>query len=117
MGCDFYTYYKVCIECKDKEVTEHILEDTRERHYWYEDFPEMDSDFEEADDYRKRYSKCIDRQIEGMLTKYSKKDLYRDGKWLCVPAAVEKYQNILTELKIVESEVVHVWKQGGAHLR
>lgn len=117
MGCDFYTYYKVCIECTDKSVKEYILEDTRERHYFYEGVLERDEDFEEEEEYQTRCQKCYDDQIENTLTKYSKKDLYVDGKWLCVASAIEKYQKILTGLKISESTVVHVWKQGGAHLR
>ena len=53
MGCDFYTYYILCIEYKKdgkSVVHKEVLEDTRERHYFnYE--PERDEDFEEDQEY------------------------------------------------------------------
>ena len=117
MGCDFYTYYKVCIKLEDGTIKEHILWDTRERHYYFEGFPEMDEDFEEYNEYVQRRSKFYDDQIDDALRRYMKKDIYRDSKWLCVESAIPKYKNIITDLKIPEGDDMHIWKQGGAQLR
>jgi hypothetical protein len=118
MGCDFYTYYKVCIECKDKTVKEHILEDTRERRYFYEFVEEWDEDFETEWEYTKRRNADYDEQIDRVLAdNYKTKELYKDGKWLCLAHAIEKYKEIFKDLEIAEETVVRVWKQGGAHMR
>jgi hypothetical protein len=118
MGCDFYTYYKVCIECKDGSVKEYILEDTRERRYFYEITQEWDEDFETEWEFAKRRNAELDEQIDRVLAdNYKTKELYKDGKWLCLHQAVEKYKKIFTDLEVGEDTVVRVWKQGGAHMR
>jgi hypothetical protein len=126
MGCDFYTYYRVCVELTNKRVKRYVLEDTRERHYWTEfvEPVEYDEDFEPDEEYYKRVEEnrklsqeCNDRQIERELASYTTKDLYKDNKWLCVESSVKKYRDILTYLKVSEKDVVRIWKEGGAELR
>lgn len=119
MGCDFYTYYKVCIEYKKDEemkVKEHILEESRERHYFWEDL-EWDEDFEDRNDYFERCHKHRNDQIDQELSRYKNVHLYKNNRWLCIVEAKEKYQNLLKKLDIPESSVTQIWKQGGFHMR
>ena len=119
MGCDYYTYYVLCIQYKkngeiitDKE----ILEDTRERHYFHYDL-KRDEDFEEEDEYMKRCQVYEDSQIEYTLAEYKSKEILKDGKWLCVQSAQEKYTEMCKELKINLEDIQSIWKEGGYHYR
>jgi hypothetical protein len=116
MGCDYYTYYRIRVELTDKSTKQYVLEDTRERHYWTE-FVERDEDFESDEDYHRKSQECCDRQIEGELARYTTKNLYKDGKWLCVESSIKKYRDILAYLKVSEKDIVRIWKEGGAELR
>jgi hypothetical protein len=119
MGCDFYTYYKVCIEYKKGEemkLEEHEVEESRERHYFW-DSPEWDEDFEDRNDYFERCHKQRNDQIEAELSRYKNAHLYKNKQWLCVVDAKNKYQNLLKKLDVSESSVIQIWKQGGFHMR
>jgi len=116
MGCDFYTYYVMNIELTDRSIQKYILIDTRERHYWTE-FVERDEDFDDDEEYHRKSQECCDMQIERELAHYITKDLYKDGKWLCVESSIKKYRDILAYLKVSEDCAVRMWKEGGAELR
>jgi hypothetical protein len=113
MGCDFYTYYVLCIKCKDGRLIEDTLESTRERHWFYDDRKSYDSDFDdEAYDYN-----TYDAQMKQALQKYPRKDLYKDNNWLCTEYALDKYRGMFPALKVREDDILEVWKQGGAERR
>jgi hypothetical protein len=114
MGCDFYTYYIMCIECTDKSISKYIIHDTLQRHYW-DEFVNRDEDFDD-EDFNKQYKEYCDMHIKRELALYITKDLYNDGKWLCTEYAVSKYRDILDKLKISEKDVIHIWKQGESQL-
>lgn len=119
MGCDFYTYYVVRIEYKDGDKTEvksQEIESTRERHYFWE-IDGRDEDFEELNDYYKRYSSQRERQIENELSQYPRKDIYKDGKWLCIESSKEKYIKYCNGMEIPEEAVISIWKEGDFHYR
>jgi hypothetical protein len=114
MGCDYYTYYKVCVRHGENEdVEEYILEETREPHYFFE-CSERDEDFEEEEDYQIRRRAYYDNQIIEARVRHTQKVIYDEGKWLCMTSAIEKYRTILAKLNVAESDVVSIWKQGGA---
>jgi hypothetical protein len=119
MGCDFYTYYVVYIEYKSNgevKIKKYEIEDTRERHYFWDD-PDWDEDFESRTDYYERVNIIHERQVEEALAKYKTAHLYKDNKWLCIPDAVEKYRVILNKYGIIEDSVTQIWKQGDFHYR
>lgn len=119
MGCDFYTYYVVYIEYKKDgfvKVKKYEIEDSRERHYFWEDI-EWDEDFESRNDYYERVNILHDKQVKEALAKYRMAHLYKEKKWLCIPEAVERYRNILSKYGITEDSVVQIWKQGDFHYR
>jgi hypothetical protein len=119
MGCDFYTYYEVCIEYKKDDKTKvktQILEDTRDRHYFWE-IKERDEDFEELNDYYERCHLERKRQIDDELSRYEKKEIYKDGKWLCIESSREKYINMYKKMGILDENIISIWKQGGFNYR
>ena len=119
MGCDYYTYYVLYIQYKkDNETITHkeILEETRDRHYIYY-IPERDTDFEEEDEYMKRCHTYRNDHMQNSLSKYTPKDILKDGKWLCVQSAQEKYKELCKELELEFDTVVAIWKEGGYHYR
>ncbi len=119
MGCDYYTYYKICIQYRKGDtvyIEEEIDEDTRQRHYFYYE-EEIDPDFEELDDYNKRRNSEYKNQIFIQLQRYTKKDIFKDNKWLCIESAKEKYLNMCKENNISESDVIAIWKEGDYHYR
>lgn len=119
MGCDFYTYYKLCIEYKNGDqvnVKEYVFEETKERHYFWEDL-EWDNDFEERNDYYERCHIYRNEQIKQELLRYTNEHLYKHNKWLCVFDAKDKYSQLLKKFGIKEESVIQIWKQGDAHLR
>ena len=118
MGCDFYTYYVVRIEykkCDKTEVKSVMIQNTRQRHYFWE-MNARDEDFEELDDYYERWHIEKQRQVDNELSQYSRKDIYRDGKWLCIERAREKYINMY-KLEIDEKDVICIWKEGDFQFR
>jgi hypothetical protein len=118
MGCDFYTFYKICIEYSKNEkikIEDHILDETRERHYFNE--CERDEDFEEVNDYYERQIEERRQQIDSLLENYKITQIYKDKTWLCIPSAQEKYQNILKKYGIAEKDVIKIWKQGDFMMR
>lgn len=120
MGCDFYTYYVVRIEYKKSDKTEIILKelsDTRERHDFWETQRYWSEDFEELNDYYARCKQERQRQIDKELSNYPRKDLYKDGKWLCIASSKEKYLKICKENEIEEVDIIAIWKEGDYHLR
>ena len=119
MGCDFYTYYEVCIEYKKgnkTKIKKEILEDTRNRHYFWE-IRERDEDFEELNDYYNRCNMERQRQVDDELSRYEKKIIYKDGKWLCIESSKEKYINMYKKYDISEENIISIWKKGGFHFR
>lgn len=119
MGCDYYTYYKICIQYRKGdtvEIEEEIDEDTRQRHYFYYE-EEIDPDFEELDDYNKRRNSEYKNQIDNQLQRYVKKDIFKDNKWLCIESAKEKYLDMCKENEIPESAIIAIWKEGDYHYR
>jgi hypothetical protein len=119
MGCDFYTYYVVRIEYKkgdEIEVESEKIEDTRERHYFWE-IEGRDPDFEELNDYYERRHREREKQIDNELSHYPKKDIYKNGKWLCIESSKGKYIKICKNLDIAEKDVIGIWKEGDFHYR
>jgi hypothetical protein len=119
MGCDFYTYYVVRIEYKkdgETKVESEEIEDTRERHYFWE-IDGRDSDFEELNDYYERCHRERQNQIDNELSHYPRKDIFKNGMWLCVQSSREKYITICKKLNIAQKDVVSIWKEGDFHYR
>lgn len=90
MGCDFYTFYNLCIRYKrDNEVKvyKRCLEDTKRRNDWWG--VEHDEDFEELEDYRRKMEKQKD-QLDYELDKFPTVHLCVEGEWKCVASAKEK---------------------------
>jgi hypothetical protein len=119
MGCDYYTYYKICIQYKNGdtiEIEEEIDEDTRQRHYFY-DVKERDPYFEEIPEYLTRIRKEYQNQIENKLRGYVRKDIFKDNKWLCIESSKEKYLNMCKENEIPESAIIAIWKEGDYNYR
>jgi hypothetical protein len=114
MGCDFYTFYKLCIEYKhgnDIATFTHRFFDARERQYWYE--LDRDEDFEEWDDYKKRLDEAHKDQIQDIYdTHYPRVDLCMNGLWKCVPSAKSKYLELAAKERIPTESIVNVWKEG-----
>jgi hypothetical protein len=118
MGCDFYTFYKICIEYiknDTNEVVDHMLDETKERHDWNE--CERDEDFEEINDFFDRQNEERREQIDYLLEQYKTTQIYKDKTWLCIPSAKEKYQYILKKYGISENTVVKIWRQGDFMVR
>ena len=118
MGCDFYVFYKVCIEYKKGEKTvveEHRLDDTRERCDWWE--CERNEDFEELIDYHERAAKQRREQIDYELSSFPKLDIFKNRRWLVIDSAQEKYKNIAKKYNISENDIVKIWKEGDFMLR
>ena len=66
MGCDFYTYYKICIEYKKEDETiivYDIDEESREKEYF-------------GDGYDRNY-------IYSCLADYEDEDIFENNKWVC----------------------------------
>lgn len=119
MGCDFYTYYVLCIEYKKgNEVKLERMEiaDTRERHYFYGSC-ERDEDFEELNDYWERYERFKREQVENELVNYPTREIYKNKKWLCLESSKEKYMNLCKKFGIPHNDVISIWKQGDFHFR
>jgi len=119
MGCDFYTYYVVRIQYKsgdEVKIKTKEIEETRQRHYFWE-IEERDSDFEELNDYYDRCHLERKRQVDNELSQYPRKDIYKNGNWLCIASSKEKYQNMCKKLGITESNIIGIWKEGDYHYR
>ena len=119
MGCDFYTYYVLHIEYKNKEnvkTEEYRLDETRDRHYFYEGAPQ-DEDFEDEQQYYSRIYQGRQEQIDWALSKYKTADLFSNRNWLCIPSATEKYKEILKKLEISEDSLIRIVRKGGYHMR
>ena len=120
MGCDFYTYYIVCIEYKKGDTIEktiHKIEESVQRHWYWEGYDSRDEDSETWDEYRARVAKIQDRQVQEALLNYIEADLYKDGEWLCFPNEVEDYMELLSEYEIDEGSLIRVWEEGDYHYR
>ncbi len=99
MGCDFYTFYVIHIQYrKDGEVDtiSEEIEDSRTRHY-FDYWGERDEDIEELSAYHERCKEQRAQQIADALRLYVVKDIYKDGHWLCIATAKEKYLNLCKE--------------------
>jgi hypothetical protein len=110
----------VRIEYKNGDKTEvktKEIEDTRESHTFWEIRRYWSEDFEEENDYYIRCSQERKRQIDNELSNYPRKDLYKDGKWLCIESSIEKYINMYKEYGIKESDIISIWKEGDFHYR
>jgi len=119
MGCDFYTYYVVRIEYKkgdEVKVKSEEIEDTRERHYFWE-IDGRDEDFEELNDYYERCDLQRRRQVSDALRDYPKKEIFKNGKWLCLESSKEKYINMCKKYGITEKDLVAISKEGDYHYR
>jgi hypothetical protein len=119
MGCDFYTYYVVRIEYKkgdEIKVESEDIQDTVERHYFWA-LDGRDEDFEELNDYYERCHLERQRQVDSELAHYPKKDIFKNGKWLCIESSKEKYLNICKSRNIPERDVISIWKEGDFHYR
>jgi hypothetical protein len=107
------------IEYKNGDKTEiksEEIENTRQRHYFWE-IDNRDEDFEELDDYYERCHIEHQRQIDNELSQYLRKVIYKDGKWLCIESSREKYINMCKLFKIDENDVIGIWKEGDFHFR
>lgn len=119
MGCDFYTYYVVRVEYKkgdEIKVESEEIVGTRERHYFWE-IDGRDEDFEELNDYYERRHRERERQLDDELSQYPRKDIYKNGKWLCVVSSKEKYISICKKMEINEKDIISIWKEGDFHYR
>jgi hypothetical protein len=113
MGCDFYIFYKVCIQYKSGDailLKEHVLEDTRERCEWWH--CERDKESEELIDYYERRELERMEQVDYELEEYPWVDLYADDSWYCDDEEQEKYINIAKKYDIKESAIMSIWKEG-----
>lgn len=118
MGCDFYVFYKICIQYKrdDKlQIKEHEVDGTRERGYWWD--CQRDEDFEELIDYHDRCAEQRREQINMELRNYPRMDIFRDGRWMIIASAQENYKNIAKKYNITENEIVTIWKEGDFMVR
>jgi hypothetical protein len=100
MGCDFYTYYKVCIEYKIEDETKilyDIDETSREKEYF-------------GDGYDQNY-------IYSCLAWYEDEDIFENNKWFCDENEKEGYMNILKAYNIEEKDVIKIWKEGDYQAR
>ena len=119
MGCDFYTFYKLCIEYKkdDALVTFTFnMDETRDRNDWWH--VERDEDFEEWDAFFTRRKLEHERQIQSIFAShYPKITLCHEGIWKCIESAKEKYLAIAEEAGIPTDTIVNVWKEGDYWVR
>lgn len=100
MGCDFYTYYQVCIEYKNGDETKvinDIDESTRTREYF-------------GDGYDKNY-------IYSCLADYEDEEIYENNEWVCDEEEKKNYIDILKAYGIDEKNVIKIWKEGDYQLR
>ncbi len=120
MGCDFYTYYVLCIEYKkgnEYKVKKEEIEGPRERHYFWGSCLDYDEDFEDKNDYYERYEKFKRDQVENELKNYPRKVIFKDSKWLCLESSKEKYMNLCKKYNIPQNDVISIWKEAGFHFR
>ena len=120
MGCDFYTYYVLCIEYKkgnENKVKKEEIQDTRERCYFLESCPGYDEDFEQLNDYYERYEQFKRDQVENELKNYPRRVIFKDSKWLCLESSKEKYINTCKKFNIPIKDVISIWKEGSFHFR
>lgn len=120
MGCDFYTYYVVRIQYKkgdEVKIESQEIDDTRERHYFWEFGGRRDEDFEELNDYYERLHIQKQQQVDDALRDYPKKEIFKDNKWLCIGSSKEKYINICKNYGIGEKDIISIWKEGDFHFR
>lgn len=114
MGCDFYTFYKVCIEYRKNETTEvytYELFEEKERQDWWS--VERDEDFEEWNDYLKRRESERKRQIQSIFDReYPRVDLCVNGEWKCISTAKHRYLERAEKANIPVDAIVNVWKEG-----
>lgn len=95
MGCDFYTYYKICIEYKNGDETKIVCdidESTLEREYF-------------GDGYDEDY-------IYICLANYEDEIIYEKNKWLCEENEKYKYNIIMKAYGIDERDIICIWKEG-----
>lgn len=100
MGCDFYTYYKVCIEYKigdETKIVYDIDESSREKEYF-------------GDGYDSNY-------IYSCLADYYDDDIFENNEWFCEEDEKGVYVDILKAYNIEEKDVVKIWKEGDYQLR
>ena len=118
MGCDFYIFYKVCIQYKEGDailLKEYVLEETKERCDWWH--CDRDKNEEELIDFYERRELEHREQIIFEMREYKRADLYMDGKWRCHDVVQEKYMNIIKQYDIKESGLISVWKEGDYKIR
>lgn len=119
MGCDFYTFYKLCIEyTKDRktEIYTCDLMETKERHDWWS--VDRDEDFEEWNDYLKRCESEKQRQLESIFRlDYPRVDLCVNGEWKCISTAKHRYLERVEKANIPVDAIVNVWKEGDSWAR
>jgi hypothetical protein len=100
MGCDFYTYYKICIEYKigdETKILYDIDEESREKEYF-------------GDGYDGNY-------IDSCLADYYDDDIFENNEWICEEDEKKKYVEILKAYNIEEKDVIKIWKEGDYQLR
>jgi hypothetical protein len=119
MGCDFYTFYKLCIEYSKDGKTEiysyDLTEDQQRQDWWH---VERDEDFEEWDDYLKRRASEKQRQLDSIFRReYPRVDLCVNREWKCISMAKNRYLEKAEQANIPESDIVNVWKEGSYWVR
>ena len=117
MGCDYYIFYKLCIEyIKDgkRELKEYPLEGEKEKGYWHEQERE---DGESYIDFIERCEAARRDQIDEELERFPYTELFRNSEWYCDDEARDTYQGLVKMFGISEWSVQAIWKQGEFSMR
>ncbi len=120
MGCDFYTFYKLCIEYQTEEgevsLYTYSYDEERQRQDWWH--VERDEDFEEWEEYLKRRQSEKQRQLDSIFRReYPRVDLCVNGEWKCISSAKHRYLDMAKDAKIPEESIRNVWKEGDHWVR
>lgn len=98
MGCDYYKNTNIIVEYKSQnnETKRRIFTIDQECGYIYDG--SYDSDFERMADY-----------LVKLDNNYKDKDLYKDGKWLCLEDRISIYTRYIKEIENMK-ELIRVYK-------
>jgi hypothetical protein len=113
-GSDYYTFYKLCIEYIHDDIydlVEEILEDTKEKHNWYESDTE-EEEFDDINDYYDYIEEEKRYQINTALNSYPKVDLFKHRTWICNKSEQNRCMGIIGKHKIQENSIISIWKEG-----
>jgi hypothetical protein len=116
MGCDYYTQLETVIEYTNKDGNINSYksrnEEDLERHYFYYDSSNIDTDFEDTPTYSPMVQEMNDR-----CEYYGVKVLFEDGTWKCKDLGRKRIENLCSGKGIDMESVVHVYKHMVGWLR